>query len=195
MKPSELLKIISVAEPTLRRWSVTYAQYLSPNGAGGSGRKRSYSDQDARILAWIALMSEQNLSPDEITRTLQTSQADDWYGLPEMPGSIYRDEPVSMIPREAADERSRALRSVYEAQLEATTQQRDEAIAELKQYKGQIVPELNQKVLDLTIQVAKLQGIVEQYTIGNRKFSAVTIVIVAIGIGVGLTLLIIVLVR
>src|SRR5690349_19009996 len=101
MKPYEIAKLLDVAPTTIRRWARDeYREFLSPMGQGINGGHRSFSDQDARIITWIAIMRGQNMPPAEITAILRSAQAENWRNLPELPGGMVSGEPVAMVPRE-----------------------------------------------------------------------------------------------
>lgn len=83
-----------------------------------NGGHRSFNDQDARVIAWIALMRAQNMPPKDISATLHAAQAAGWRDLPSLPGGIADGEPVALVPREAVEERVRALEEQYRLRLE-----------------------------------------------------------------------------
>jgi DNA-binding transcriptional MerR regulator len=133
MKPQQLAQVLNITPTTLRRWAgKEYAEFLSPAGQGINGAKRSFTEQDSRILAWIAQMRTQNTSPKDILMTLRSAKANNWHDLPPMPGGMSHDEPIAVVPREAVEERLRALQERYETQLQLIVKERDELKAHLE---------------------------------------------------------------
>jgi DNA-binding transcriptional MerR regulator len=127
MKPQQLAKLLNVAPNTVRQWArEDFYEFLSPTAQGGQGAHRSFNDIDARILAWVALMKAQNLPVNEIRMTLKTAQSNGWRDLPPLPGGIVNDEPISVVPREAVEERVKALQERYEIHLQTVIKERDE---------------------------------------------------------------------
>jgi DNA-binding transcriptional MerR regulator len=132
MKPNHLATLLGISGSTLRLWSgKEYAEFLSPNAVGINGAHRSFSDRDARIVAWIATLRGQNTPPVEIIAMLRAAQASDWHNLPPLPGGMANDEPIAVIPREAAEERLTAIEERYELQVQALTKERDAALAQV----------------------------------------------------------------
>src|SRR5690349_17559740 len=106
MKPQRLAVLLNISAPTLRHWAgKEFAEFLSPLGQGQNGARRSFSDLDCRILAWVSTMKGQNMPLVDIVTTLRNAQAHDWRGLPPMPG-VQSDE-MAVVPREAVEERFR----------------------------------------------------------------------------------------
>ncbi len=127
MKPQQLARLLNVAPNTVRQWArEDFSEFLTPTAQGGNGMHRSFGDRDARIIAWIALLKAQNMPLADIVATLRSAQAADWHNLPPLPGGMANDEPIAVIPREAAQERLTAIEARYELQLQALTKERDE---------------------------------------------------------------------
>lgn len=111
MKTDELATRLGVARSTLRKWTLgEWAQYLSPNARGGSGRNRSFTDLDGRILAYIVVEKETGTPAETIHTNLKAMQDSEWDGLPDLPDLPPGKEPVSFIPREAAESSAAHLR-------------------------------------------------------------------------------------
>lgn len=131
MKPQQLAKLLNVADSTLRLWAgKEYAEFLSPTAQGPNGARRSFGDTDARILAWVALMRAQNTPMEDIRNVLRQAQSNNWHNLPPLPGGMAVDEPVAMVPREAVEERLRAVQDRYDLQLEAAKKEREELLTQ-----------------------------------------------------------------
>ncbi len=125
MKPQQLARLLDVDTSTIRRWArEDFRQFLSPLGQGMNGGHRSFSDQDARIIAWIALMRRQNMPPKDISATLHAAQLAGWRDLPSLPGGIADGEPVALVPREAVEERVRALEEQFRLRIETYLNER-----------------------------------------------------------------------
>jgi len=133
MKPQQLSKLLDITSSTLRRWAgEEYKEFLSISGQGYNGAHRSFSDQDARIIGWVAMMREKNTSPTDIHATLKSSQANDWRDLPPLPrGGFIEGEPIPVVPREAVEERFVAFQEKYETQIAAIAAERDKLQTEL----------------------------------------------------------------
>src|SRR5579871_3890356 len=110
MKPHQLAELLHITPATIRRWArEEYTEFLSPDAQGGSRLHRSFSDHDARIIAWIAQMRAQNMLPANITLALKRAEDSNWRDLPPLPGSPPSDESVALMPVEAAKARIDAL--------------------------------------------------------------------------------------
>jgi DNA-binding transcriptional MerR regulator len=203
MKPQQLARLLNVADVTLRRWAgKEYAEFLSPSAQGNVGARRSFSDTDARILAWVTAMKAQNMSIQDITATLRAAKEDNWRKLPPLPGGLAGDEPIALMPVETAEERVRALQDRYEMQLRSVIKERDELRTQLdaaRQENNNMQREtaentkmLQQRITELSVQEAELRGILRQYTFGNRRWNVVALIAVGLLVGVIFTLLIMV---
>ncbi len=162
MKPQELARRLNIADVTLRKWArEDYAEFLSPSAqaATKSGR-RAFSDQDVRILFWIAQLRDSNTSPEEIRATLRSAQAEDWRNLPQVPPTA--SDEIAIVPREAAEERIRALQDHFTLQVQALTRERDELkaqVAELKTENADLrrkKDEITEQILDLNRRLAAM---------------------------------------
>lgn len=103
LKPTELANWLGVSSSTVRRWSSTYASYLSPGATGGGGRHRTYTELDARVLAYVGSLGKQGLTEDEVILSLDELQAQDWADLPTMPGRPSGGEPFRLVSEDAAE--------------------------------------------------------------------------------------------
>ena len=202
MKPQQLATLLNIAPVTLRNWSrETFKDFLSPNAQGDNGAHRSYDDTDARILAWVAELKAKNTPIDQITTVLTASRLKNWVDLPPLPGGMSNDEPISVIPREAAEERLFAIEERFKSQLDAIVKERDELRIRLESSQAEMRSqlesartenqELQKRFMELGIREAELRGKLEQYTVGGRRLNAVALVIAALIFGVVLTLVIV----
>ncbi|MEP7288442.1 MAG: MerR family transcriptional regulator [Chloroflexota bacterium] len=154
MKPQELAKQLGIADVTLRKWAgKDFAQFLSPSATVSNGARRSFSDQDVRIMLWIGQMKDQNMPADEITAVLGTAQESDWHNLPPMPATTNDD--IALMPREAAETRLTAIQQQYEVQVQALRNERDELRQRLEQM-GEEKEEFRRKYFEVTEQLLEL---------------------------------------
>lgn len=222
-KPQELANLLNLSPATLRKWaSEEYGEFLSASGQGGGGARRSFNEHDARIIAWIAAMKQENIPAKEILVSLSESQAQHWQSLPLMPHTTVAGSPIAIMPREAVEERLAALKGHYELQLSAIQKERDqlqtqlavkqrdlevkqselevarreaaEALQTQQKEAAGMISNLQQRLTELSTKEAELRGRMEQYSIGGRRATAATLIIGALLIGALFTVLIIVLV-
>jgi DNA-binding transcriptional MerR regulator len=186
MKPQQLASLLHIAPVTLRQWArETFREFLSPSAQGIHGAHRSFSEHDARILAWIALLKAQNTPTPDIIATLRSAQANNWRNLPPLPGGIANDEPIIMMPVEVAETRIRALQERYEAQLQAIAAERDALKAQLAALQTRLdtatdeIKSLQARLTALAVQEAEMRGVMAQYTVGGRRLPAIVLVAVA----------------
>ncbi|MEP7286946.1 MAG: MerR family transcriptional regulator [Chloroflexota bacterium] len=168
MKPEQLAKRLNVTSATLRNWAAKdVTEFLSPSAQGQNGSRRSFNDRDARILFWVAQMREQNIAIGDIVFTLRSAQAKGWVGLPEIPPAI--EDEVSLVPREAVEERVRGLQERYEQQAETLKRERDDLQDRLGKAETKNA-QLEQKLIAITEQLLdlnrELTSLLKQ---GNRR--------------------------
>ena len=174
MKTKELADWIGVSAPSIRLWATEdeFARYLSPTGAGGEGKTRAFSDEDARIFAYIAHLKHQGLSREEIYLALDRMQQDDWQDLPEMPPAPASMRSLRMIPEMAADT---ALSSQKSAMMREITilQDRVEGLEEtLSQERSQSSEKqeaLLREIAELRAKLERANTIIELYDEGRLK--------------------------
>jgi len=202
MKPQQLAALLNVAPVTLRIWSrETFKDFLSPSAQGDNGAHRSYDSTDARILAWVAELKAKNTPVDQITAMLTAARLKNWIDLPPLPGGMANDEPIAVIPREAAQERFIAIEDRYKTQLDIVVKERDELRTRLEntqlEMRNQLESarsenrEIQKRLMELSVREAELRGKLEQYTMGGRQLNAVVIAVAALILGVVLTLAIV----
>ena len=103
-KPKQLADWIGIATSTLRMWTRSdFRHYLSPTAQGGQGKRRFYSERDARIVALIANLKAESVPADDIHVTLRRMQADNWHDLPPMPAAPPGQEPIRLVPESTAE--------------------------------------------------------------------------------------------
>lgn len=101
MKPSDVARILKIAPTTVRAWSTEYGYILSPNGAGGDGRFRDFSDDDLRVLYFVHLQKRASVPAEEIHEALRQMQTRGFDSLPFAPDRPNVAE-VPMVPAAAA---------------------------------------------------------------------------------------------
>ena len=168
MKPHELASRLGISPVTLREWvRESFGEFLSPAAQGANGTKRSFSTLDAQILTWIAQMKAENVPSTEITINLRKAQAEGWRALPPLPPT--EEEMIALVPREAVEERIKALQEQTRLQVAALEKERDDlrsqltkmetVNSELRQDNNELrrqMFELNQRVLQLTDRMTAL---------------------------------------
>lgn len=191
MKPTQLATLLNISPATLRLWSSgDFGKFLSPSAQGANGARRSYSDSDARIVAWIADLKAQNMLTADILGILHKAQADDWRDLPPLRG-IVSDQPIPVVPREAVEERVHGLQQRYEL----VVRERDQLKADLERQQHEsadTLDQLQQRVIDLTREAAELRGLLAQYSFSGRRFNAATLIVIALLGGALFSLLVLV---
>lgn len=137
MKPTELAHWLDISPGTIRLWAGgEFARYLSPSGAGGDGRARLFSEQDARVMALINDMKTHGRRRDEIHTELQRLESENWRDLPEMPPAPAGVKTERLYPEEAVKQITIAQQSSANAQLAALQTRVDELKAELEAERG-----------------------------------------------------------
>lgn len=132
MKPGYVSQLLDIPDPTLRKWSIDYGQYLSVQARGGDGRKRNYDEQDIKIILWVRDLKAANTAEDAIHASLKMMQANGWHNLPELPPSPPGMDPIAVIPREAAEAQSKGLREAWAIERKQLTDKIEELEQRLK---------------------------------------------------------------
>jgi DNA-binding transcriptional MerR regulator len=134
MRTQQLAEYLGVSTSTIKNWSTEFADFLSESASGGDGTHRYFAGRDARIMAYVADLREQNEALEEIQESLAHLQANDWTALPQMPDAPPGVKPIEMIPEQTA-------RTALEQQRQALMREiaiREEQIDELT---GQLTTE------------------------------------------------------
>jgi DNA-binding transcriptional MerR regulator len=118
MKTHEVAALLGIATSTVRTWSNgEFKRYLSPTAQGGEGQYRNFTDQDARILAYVNLLKQQSRPRNEIHVSLRRMQTEEWADLPPLPPAPPGVGPIRMVPESTAEtalttQRSSLLREI-----------------------------------------------------------------------------------
>jgi DNA-binding transcriptional MerR regulator len=163
----------------------------------------TFSDHDARIIAWIAALKAQNMPADEVTLILQNAKSNSWRNLPPLPGGMANDEPIAVVPREAVEERFQAIQEQHRLQLEAVIAEREtlkrqlekahEEIDTLRQDSAQKIEKLQGRIMELAEKEAELRGELKQYAVAGRQVSVTTLLGLALLVGALFTVVLLVL--
>jgi DNA-binding transcriptional MerR regulator len=102
-RPAEAARLLQIPPATIRSWAMEYAAFLSPGGAGGSGRWKTFSDTDLRILHHINILKRGGMTSAEVQAALAVMQANDWQGLPQLPEAPTTVDNVPVVPTAAAE--------------------------------------------------------------------------------------------
>lgn len=158
-KPGEAAVLLNIKENTMRKWITEqdYGQYLSSRAVGGSGSHRAYTEQDVRILTLIAELKQVNTSADEIHASLRSLRSAGWSGLPDVPNTAPGVEPVSMIPREAAETKIDQQRQAWMREIQHLQDRIETLEAELTQERTDRVKAM-QELADLRERYGELTG-------------------------------------
>lgn len=186
-KPGDVARLLDVKENTLRRWVTDqeFGQYLSTRARGGSGSHRAYTEQDVRILTLIAEMRQSNTSTEEIHASLRSLRSAGWAGLPEIPAAPPGTEPVSMIPREAAETKIDQQRSALMREI-SVLQERIETLEEMIEKRDGQIEELVKERATLMRQLGEMTGRLSErqstrfwlYVIGAVMVAAIVLTVV-----------------
>lgn len=76
LTPSQTAEILNVSRRTLRRWSVAFADSLSP-GAARKGKRRSYDGEDVETLRRAGKFMEDGLSTKQAAEVLPVRDKND----------------------------------------------------------------------------------------------------------------------
>lgn len=133
MKSSAVVAALDMADSTLRKYANQYKEYLSSDGAGGSGRHRDYTEHDVRVLKLIRDMKLQNVADEDIDVTLRSLQAGGWDRLPALD-----DHVQSIIPQPGALIAANADRSAMQREIDLLREMLEKSDADREKLLGKI---------------------------------------------------------
>jgi DNA-binding transcriptional MerR regulator len=130
---------------TIRRWTLEFASYLSPD-ANSQGRNKSrYSDNDMALLSLIHDMYDRGASVDEIHLALKTGQKGDFDGFLQntrvqlTQGDIKQLSEIAMERDRLAEELQAARETIASLRARADLlAERDAEIARLNRLIGRL---------------------------------------------------------
>ncbi len=61
---------IGVSDSTIRKWTATYAEYLSPSATPETGKERLYTDDDVAIFNTVYILSQQGKIHEQILEAI-----------------------------------------------------------------------------------------------------------------------------
>jgi DNA-binding transcriptional MerR regulator len=127
-----LTKAFNVTSSTLRNWSAEFADYLSPQANPPKGQRRVYSDEDAAVLALVAIERSDKRPYAEIHAALADGAQVEWTP-PKQEGPT---RPEGKENRETSLVRLTATVAKFEGQLEAVTEERNHLRVKLDKVTG-----------------------------------------------------------
>lgn len=184
MKTNELARWLALDTATLRSWTIgEFRPYMSPTAQGGNGRTRHFTEQDARVLAFITTLKAQATPKEEIHVALRQMQTGNWADLPAMPAAPAGVEPISMIPREAAEtavtsQRSALMREI--AMLQDRVEQLQTALDDERTAKNALQTQLT----DTREQLGELRGKLSTINAERLPTRVTLAIVVAVVLGV-----------
>lgn len=212
MNISTLAKLLNVHADTVRRWTHEYRQFMSPTATPGKGKTRQLVDNDLAVLAYIAHVREQDMSPDEIRGRLMEMQHDGWRDLPRVPEEWTLDSDDDSMPVALAAERASAIAQVavlqtelqhVRAGLESTQQALEEAQQKVENLQTEIETlrgshqvtesQLHQAQLELErakADVARYEGQLMQYAVGSGRPVPVIVLVALTAVAVAVLLIV-----
>jgi len=174
VETSELSKRIHRSTNTIRNWTETYAEFLSVSiSERASGSSRNFNDRDALILATIADLRDQGLTPNLVKKALKEGRL-----LDAIPPLSTRDEEraresISLIP---VSELNRAFDQVRFIQEE-----RDQLIHErdnlLEKSQGE-AERYNSEIASLNRELGRLRGML----VAGAILGAILIIVLLISL-------------
>ncbi|MBZ0285712.1 MAG: MerR family transcriptional regulator [Anaerolineae bacterium] len=71
---AQISRLFNVARETVRKWSVEFSHFLSPNATPGQGRTRQFTESDIAVFALVSEMKAQGKVYDDIHAALGAGQ-------------------------------------------------------------------------------------------------------------------------
>jgi DNA-binding transcriptional MerR regulator len=208
MNVSRLAELISrdstaISSDTLRKWGgrKEYGTFLSPTATPTSGQQRVYTEHDAAVLNYVAVMRDKGTPHPEIKDTLKQWETEDWASLPAAPATWFN--PVQAVPVDEAVQRAGQVAQaiVLKAELDRALTDLETMRTRVEELEAELAKALEEKgtadneVQKLQLDLAEAKAAVAAYTVGGEVLSpitftlrialvviAVTLVLVVIGI-------------
>jgi DNA-binding transcriptional MerR regulator len=74
MLTSEIARLIAVSPASVRVYARKYAKWLSPTAVTVKGATRNYTEQDARLMGFVASLTAQGIPHGEIETRIEASE-------------------------------------------------------------------------------------------------------------------------
>ncbi len=132
MQSNEAAKLIRIHPNTVRLWTTKYKEFFSSNGQGGSGSQRSLTEDDVRVLAYIASLKHDGLISDEVVAALKQAHERGFDMLP-LPTSSNNTAIFPVVSREAAETAVVSERKIMAEHIRWLEGRVDELKGELKE--------------------------------------------------------------
>ena len=199
MNIKQLADQLGVAPNTIRNWTSVYGEYLTPGANPPQGQRRTLSDHDLRVFAYVTAMKDAGHEQDEIVERLDTMQNGGWNELPEVPGEWNAaDDTISLV--DAANRAgSIAQLAVLQKELQYTHQELDVARGRVKDLETKLEAKAEVEAEKVQLQVAlerakadvsRLEGVLSSYSFGREKpINVGLIVVTALLVGALLVIL------
>lgn len=71
---AQIARLFNVARETIRKWSVEFSDFLSPNATPGQGKTRQFDENDMAVFALVSEMKAQGKVYDDIHFALKAGQ-------------------------------------------------------------------------------------------------------------------------
>jgi DNA-binding transcriptional MerR regulator len=121
---TEFARAYKTTPNTIRTWTAEFADHLNPAANPPKGQARTYTDQDAQVIALVGEMRQQYAGYEAIHAALRGGRRGTWPPKGEGSPSV-EDEPSTALVM-----RLTALVAHYEGELSAVKQERDRLITE-----------------------------------------------------------------
>jgi len=209
MNIAALAKELEVHGDTIRRWCSDYRQFLSPTANPGKGQVRSLTRHDLAVMAFVAKLRKDQVSPHEIRQRLLDMQQSGWERLNEVPDEWLEEPADDDIPIALAEARAREIATIAALQTELThvrtaldnAQKRAESLQSeldtMRESEGAAAGKIHALEVDLERargEVAALEARLSAYAVtGDKPLSVAAIILVtALTVAVLLIVLLIV---
>lgn len=150
MKTGDLAERLNTHPNTIRAWAREYSDFLSDKA---NAARRSYSEDDALVIATVANLRESGLLHEQIEQSLQNGTRVN--SVPELPTPEEQAarESISLVP---SSEYQRIIDRVQtlQGELEQARQERDNAIEQWQLG----TTELNKRIAELEHNLGIAQG-------------------------------------
>jgi len=139
MKTSEVARRLNISPASVRQWTQEngpYADFMSDSATGG--KRREFTDKDARILARVAELSASRLTQAEIAAELEAMRAAGWPDLPPLPPLPGHDNDVPMVTADKAQSAIEKAHAVTDARVNGLIAQIDQLEKQVTKLEAQL---------------------------------------------------------